>query len=131
MGFSIESLNSANSVKVSSIEPEYITVSLTGDVEASLRVCTYTDELGLLNYFKKLASYNKPWKNEVSWESFEKQFCISASCSSLGHVLFSIVLTNLSGSREDWEIRIGISSEFGLLEGFASDAERFFNQTRN
>ncbi|SUI63268.1 DUF6228 family protein [Shewanella baltica] len=130
MEFSIDSSISNNSLKFSSLESEYVTVQLTGVVTATARVCTYTDELGILNWLKKLASLKSPWKSAIEWKSLEDQFSISTTCSSLGEVRFSFQLRDMHGHPEEWKVTSSIVTDFGQLPSLAKQAERFFNHAR-
>lgn len=130
MEFTILSSDSSNALRFSNLEPEYVTVELAGIVSASVRVCTYTDELGILNWVNKLASYSRPWKSEISWHSLEGQFSISARCSSLGSIAFSFQLSDMHGHLEEWKVTSSIISDFGQLPHLAEQAKRFFNHAR-
>ncbi|APE00815.1 hypothetical protein ALT761_02371 [Alteromonas sp. 76-1] len=130
MEFSIVSSISNNSLRFSSLEPEYVTVDLSGVVSASVRVCTYTDENGISNWLNKLASFSKPWKSVIEWQSLESQFSISATCSSLGEVRLSFQLSDMHGHPEEWHVTSSILTDFGQLPVLAKQAERFFNHAR-
>ena len=126
MNFSIDSVDSKNSIRFSQREPEYFTVHLTGSVQASCRVCTYTDEFGLMNFFQKLAKTNKPWNGVLHWKSLDEKFQIFTTCSSLGHVIFEVRMHGLAGYPEEWNVKVGITSDFGQLSSYSTSAERFF-----
>jgi hypothetical protein len=130
MEFSIDSSISNNSIRFSKLEPEYVTVSFSGVVSASARVCTYTDETGISNWLNKLASFSKPWKSAIEWQSLESQFSISATCSSLGEVRLSIQLSDLHGHPEEWKVSSSVVTDFGQLPILAKHAEHFFNHAR-
>ncbi|MDP2538157.1 DUF6228 family protein [Alteromonas stellipolaris] len=130
MEFSIDSSISNNLLRFSKPEPEYITVHLSGIVSASARVCTYTDETGISNWLNKLASFSKPWKEAIEWQSLENQFSVSATCSSLGEVRLSFQLTDMHGHPEEWQVTSSIIIDFGQLQVLAKQAEHFFNHAR-
>ncbi len=111
-------------------ESEYVTVHLSGILSASVRVCTYTDESGISNWLNKLASFSKPWKSAIEWQSLENQFSISATCSSLGEVRLSFQLSDLHGHPEEWQVTSSIVTDFGQLPVLAKQAEHFFNHAR-
>ena len=131
MDFSIDSSISGNSLKVVSLEPDYMFVELTGIVSVKLRVCTFTDEMGLPNFLRKLSKYNRPWKSEQEWNSLEEQFKISATCSKLGEVYLKITLSDMHGNPEQWSVSTSIVTKLGQLEHLANNAESFFNHERN
>ena len=130
MEFSIDSSISNNSLRFSMPESEYVTVYLSGILSASVRVCTYTDESGISNWLNKLASFSKPWKSAIEWQSLENQFSISATCSSLGEVRLSFQLSDLHGHPEEWQVTSSIITDFGQLPVLAKQAEHFFNHAR-
>jgi len=130
MEFSIDSSISNYSLRFSNPEPEYVTINFSGVVSASARVCTYTDENGISNWLKKLASFSKPWESEIEWQSLENQFSISASCSSLGEVHLSFQLSDMHGHPEEWQVKSSIITDLGQLPNLAQQAERFFKHAR-
>jgi len=103
---------------------EYIQVVLAGEVSASTTIWLYTEADSLSDFFETLSSYNKPWKDTRTWTSIENDLSISVSSSSLGAVLFEITLRSLQGE-EEWQINIGINSEFGQLNRIAKDVKDF------
>lgn len=127
MEFSIDSSVSANSLRFTHPEHDYFIVHSSGVACASVRVCTYTDEKGLLNFINELAAFNKPWKSARKWESIESQFSLSAICSSVGEVCFSFQLKGMLGHPEEWQLRSSILVDFGQLPHLATQADRFFN----
>ena len=131
MDFSINSSISGNSLKVVSLEPDYMFVELVGIVSVKLRVCTFTDEMGLPNFLRRLSKFNRPWKTEQEWQSLEHQFRISATCSNLGEVYLEIELSDMHGHPEQWSVKTSIVTELGQLEHLANNAESFFNHDRN
>ena len=79
--------------------------------------------------FNKLASYQKPWKDTISWESIEGEFKLSASCTSLGAIIFTITLKDLLGTSEALAIQVGLETEFGQLQQIAKRSDNFFNSS--
>lgn len=125
--FSIKSSSSDRELQFCDLGHEAFTVSLVGQSpQAKLRVCTYTDELGLLAFFKDLGAQPAPWGMERSWGSLEGEFHIQASCSPLGQVTFRATLLGNVGMEEEWRVSIGLQQEFGALEGLAQKASAFF-----
>jgi hypothetical protein len=127
MDFEITSTSSKNCVKFTNRESEYVTATISGVVQATSRVCTYTDEFGLRNFLRKLADMKKPWNGKIEWSSLEEQFYISSTCSSLGSVVFYISMHGDIGSPEQWSAKIGITAEFGQLDAIADNAHRFYS----
>jgi len=67
------------------------------------------------------------WQGIKSWESIEGEFIISATCSSLGEVLFTVRLRGLQGAPEEWTVSVGLATEFGQLRNIAKHAKGFFS----
>ena len=127
MELSICSASSAREVVFSNRDGEFFTVDLIGSPSATMRVSTYTDDLGLNNLFIKLGRMNKPWSKPLRWESLEGEFSISASCSSTGVVLFDFALLDLPGHPEESRLTFGLETEFGQLSELATESNSFFS----
>ena len=126
MEFILKSSTSQNEAVFSNLEPEYVTVAISGNVSASVRACTYTDERGLLNFFSKLAVFKKPWKVPVKWKTLEDQFSITATCDALGNVSFELTLQDNFGHPEPWFVQITLTSELGAMAHLKQEADAFF-----
>jgi len=126
MSFSIHSTSSSRELVFSDNRDEYFKVYIKGDVSAFVEVWAYTDANGLYGLFQELANYEKPWEGAKSWESIEGEFIISATCSPLGEVLFTIQLRGLQGAPEEWKVSVGLATEFGQLSNIAKHAKEFF-----
>jgi len=125
--FSIHSSSSSRELVFQSRKGEYFQVVLKGDVEAIADVWAYTDAQGLGRLFQELAAYERPWKGEKGWQSIEGEFSISATCSSLGEVRFLVKLRGLQGAPEEWNVQVGLATEFGQLGKIAKQAMAFFS----
>jgi hypothetical protein len=109
---------------------DYFTIELKGSaVQAAYAVWAYTDATGLADLFARLASYERPWNGDERWESIEGEFSLSARCSSLGEVLFSVRICGLQGASEEWQVSVAIATELGKLPKVAAGAHRFFGGT--
>lgn len=126
MEFILRSSTSQNKVVFSNLEPEYITVAISGNLSVSVRACIYTDERGLLNFFSKLAGFKKPWKAPIKWKTLEDQFSITARCDVLGNVSFDLILQDNLGHPEPWFVQVTLTSEFGAMTHLKQEAEAFF-----
>ena len=127
MEFSIKSTSSNQELVLSNRDGEYFEARLNGVVTAHVLVYAYTDEQGLSKLFQELGGMEKPWGGNLSWESLEGEFKISASCSSLGEVQFNILLWGLPGHPEEWRVNLGLVSELGQLQQITKQAKRFFS----
>jgi len=126
MSFSIHSTSSSRELIFSDLRHEYFKVYIKGDVSAYIEVWAYTDANGLYSLFHNLAKYEKPWQGEKRWESIEGEFIISVTCSPLGEVLFTIRLRGQQGAPEEWELSVGLITEFGQLSNIEKHAREFF-----
>lgn len=124
--FSIHSASSSRELIFSNHKDEYFRVELVGDVSAAIDVWAYTDAQGLCELFQELASFEIPWQGEKGWSSIEGEFNISASCSTLGDVLFKVRLYGMLGAPEEWRVSAGLATEFGQLQHIAKRAAEFF-----
>jgi hypothetical protein len=123
--FSIKSSSSSRELVFSAYEDGYFLVELKGEVAAAINVWAYTDALALRDLFQELAELQRPWQGSKSWGSVEGELSISATCSALGEVVFSIALQQRSGSSEDWRIQAGLVTELGQLPSIAKGAALF------
>ncbi len=85
----------------------------------------------LTDFFEGLASQDKPWQDIKDWESWEKEFRISATCTSLGQVYFDIQLASNPEDEEAWVARFKIRSDFGALPQLAKNAKAIFGPGPN
>jgi Family of unknown function (DUF6228) len=128
--FTIYSASSDRSVTFSNHSGDYFQVDLKGEnLAARIKVYAYTDAFGLNTLFQELATHSKPWAEAKKWESLEGEFSISATCSTLGNVLFHINMRMLPGHPEESSLSTGISSELGQISNIAKEAERFFSSS--
>ncbi|WP_425280003.1 DUF6228 family protein [Holophaga foetida] len=125
--FSIRSNTSDRELVFRDLSGEYFTADLRGnDLRAAQAVCTYTDPLGLVRFFETLAAWEQPWRQPFEWRSLEDEFSISATCSPLGEVLFTVSISGQPGAPEEWQASFSITSELGLLPSIAKAAKAFF-----
>ncbi|MGY0653105.1 DUF6228 family protein [Luteimonas sp. A537] len=109
---------------------DYFTVELRGaSVQATHTVWAHTDARGLANLFARLATYERPWSGNERWESIEGEFLLSATCSPLGEVNFSVRILGLQGAPEEWQVSASLTTELGQLPKVAAGAHRFFGGT--
>lgn len=122
----IASVKSPLTLTISEIKGESFYVSLDSPfLSASRGVYSFPDPKGISNLLQQIASNEKPWEGEVSWESLEGEFRLGASCSSLGSVTFKIRIRQFNGE-EAWDVDTELVSEFGQLSKIATNAERLF-----
>jgi hypothetical protein len=125
--FKIHSVSSNRELVVHSHRDEYFHVELKGaEVTASTDVWIPTDRNGLNAFFQELAGYKIPWNGERGWGSLEGEFEISATCTTLGQVIFQVRLAGMVGGSEEWKVQAGLDTELGQLESIAREAGRFF-----
>ncbi|WP_425493525.1 DUF6228 family protein [Marilutibacter chinensis] len=78
-------------------------------------------------FFSRIASYESPWKDSEQCSSLEGDLSISACCSPLGIVTFSISMHRQFGGPEEWCVSSDITAELGQLPSIATAAGRFFS----
>ena len=89
-------------------------------------VWAYTDADGLCQLFSRLGEYSRPWTGLEIWESIEGDFRLSAACSSLGSVTFSVEMAGLQGAPEEWRVSASLVTEMGRMQELSAGAHRFF-----
>lgn len=125
--FIIKSASSSSRIRFRDHDRDYFTVELeTFPVTARARISSFTVGNGLAHWFAELAACRKPWEGSREWASMESDFIISATCSLSGTVGFTIELSGLPGSYEEWRVSAGLTSELGILPGIAEAAQGFF-----
>jgi hypothetical protein len=126
--FSIKSNASDRELAFLSPRPDHFIVELRGVALAVKReVYTYTDARGLSNFFSSLSAHDRGWTDTRRWESLEGEFSISAQCSALGHVSFSIRIRDMLGGLEEWDVSAQLVTELGALTVIAKHARSFFD----
>jgi len=125
---SINSVNSDRALIFSQRVGEIFRVDLKAHaLSASIEVSTYTDNDGLNKLFQELGGSERPWQGKRFWSSLEGEFTLSATCSSLGAVCFTVSLRSLTGTSEEWSVEAGLETEFGQLTQIAKNSKAFFN----
>lgn len=102
----------------------YLTVSLEGhQYFGKVEVWLETgDAAGLARFFGDLGKMEAPWKGPHIWSSLEGDLELSATCSSLGAIVFKVAMVARQGAAEEWNLHAGIETEFGQLARIAADA---------
>ncbi|HNB76730.1 MAG TPA: DUF6228 family protein [Enterococcus faecalis] len=127
--FSIRSTSSNRELVFSSRKGEYFHVELKGiAMSASTDVWATTDNNGLNAFFQEIASFKNPWQGTRDWGSLEGEFEISATCTTLGHVIFEVKMAGQIGGTEEWKAQFCLETELGQLETIARNASIFFKQ---
>ena len=98
----------------------------SNDVQASCGVYEFMHNDGVAIFLQRLASFDRPWPGHDQWTSLEGEFSISAACSSLGIVTFTVKLSGLPGAPEEWQLVASLTSELGQLQNLARRASLFF-----
>jgi hypothetical protein len=126
--FSIKSSSSDKEIVFSAPEKDYFTVELKSDeVRAIRKVYAFSPQNpGPKALFARIARHDRPWESEEGWGSLEGEFSLSATCSQLGVVTFSLSLLSRLGGPEDWSISATLTSDLGQLPSIAAGAEQFF-----
>lgn len=125
--FSIRSTISNRELIFSACKGDYFHVELKDIVlSASTEVWAAADNQGLNNFFQEIARSQSPWKGTRAWGSLEGEFEISATCTTLGHVIFLIKMAGQIGAAEEWKIQFGLETELGQLDLIARNASEFF-----
>jgi hypothetical protein len=126
--FSIKSNSSNRELRFLEPRRDLFTVQIHGSgVTARREVSAYTDARGIARLFSKLAACERPWTGVESWTSLEGEFSLSATCSALGHVTLSILISDAFGGDEEWRLSVSLVTELGQLPKIAADARAFFD----
>lgn len=123
----IKSTCSDRELVLSNRNGDHFEARISGDIEVSVSVYEHTSFYGLDTLFQKLGSQTKPWEGELSWESIEGEFKITANCSSLGHVQFDVSFWGHIGSPGEWRLNVGLENELGQLPVLAKKSAMFFS----
>lgn len=127
--FEISSNTSDEKYVFSNQDGEYFTFAVVGsNLSAKIRVCTYTDELGILKLFESANKSMKPWDGSKSWESLEGEFKIELSCSSTGQVKIFVAMCKSRGGINSWVIKFNLNTELGELTSIEDKLRKFFCQ---
>jgi len=126
--FSITSSSSNSELVFSEPRKDYFTVEFKcGEVQAIRKVYAYSPHrpsIGAL--FARIASQDRPWEGAEYWESLEGEFSLSATCSHLGAVTFSISIHSRPDARDKWRISVTLSVGLGQLPAIGASATQFF-----
>jgi len=124
---SIRSMVSRREIVFSQRQDERFHIELKGfEVSASADVWTNTDASALNNLFQDIGGLASPWQGERAWGSIEEDFVLSATCTSLGSVIFRVEIRGAQGTPEEWRVNAGLVVEFGQLEQIAMSSNVFF-----
>ena len=126
--FSIKSSSSDTELAFSGPRKDYFTVELKGNEVGVIRqVYAYSPHSPSLGaFFLRISHHNRPWASTERWESLEGEFNLSATCSSLGEVTFSLVMHSRLDVADGWRIVATLTADLGQLPGIGAAAEQFF-----
>ena len=127
--FSIRSSSSDTELVFSGARKDYFTVELKGNNEVRVirQVYAYSPHSPNLGaFFLRIAHHNRPWAIAEFWDSLEGEFNLSATCSSLGVVTFSLVMHSRDEVVDGWRIVATLTADLGQLPGIGAAAEQFF-----
>src|SRR4026207_2114219 len=126
--FSIKSNASDRELVFLSPRSDHFIVQLRGTaLQVSREVYAYTDARGVSDCVGELAAGRRPWGETRSWESLEGEFALSAACSALGQVTFSIRIRDMFGGPAEWDVQAGAFPELGPPPPSAGHAGLFFD----
>ena len=127
--FSIRSSSSDTELTFSGARKDYFTAELKGNNEVRVirQVYAYSPHSPNLGaFFLRIAHHDRPWASVEFWESLEGEFNLSATCSSLGVVTFSLVMHSRDEVVDGWRIVATLTADLGQLPGIGAAAEQFF-----
>jgi hypothetical protein len=128
--FTIHSNSSDRKVRFLDRRGDEFVVEIEGrGVTATQWVSAFTDSKRLAQWMEELAANELPWRGARSWATLEGEFQISATCTSGGAVTFSVTLSGLPGSSEEWRVSAGVTCELGQLASLAQTARQFFEDS--
>ena len=124
----IESSNSDARLEFSELKGEYFRASLhSSSHTAHMRVSTYTDPFGVVRLFKEAASDWRGWAGEKFWETLERDFRLTMTCNSTGHISLQVYISHDCGNPDPWRLHAELGIEAGQLGSAAKNIELFFD----
>ena len=125
-GLSIKSVVSGRELVLHGPRPFEFTAELRGGPAMAMTdVYSPPDYNYLAGFLEELAALDAPWKEARRWSSLDKELRLSATCTSLGRVQFTVQLEPQLGGEEGWSVTADIAYDFGMLPSLALDARRF------
>lgn len=125
--FSIKSNSTDKELRFFGAGEYSFSVALRGaEIYAIREVYCPLGSSGFVQFFTQLATHERPWAGAESCASIEGDFSLSAHCSPLGVVTFSVTIHGPFGVAEEWQLSSQLTSELGQLPRIASSAKHFF-----
>ena len=125
--FTIKSTATDKELRLSGPGEYEFTVELQGtEIYAIQRIYCPLGSSEFTQFFARLASYERPWSATEHCASLEGDFSLSARCSAVGIVTFSISILRQFGGPEEWKLTCDLDTELGQLPRIASQARNFF-----
>jgi Family of unknown function (DUF6228) len=130
----IKSSSGGNTLRLSNPKPpgsrypvESIWMELRGrEIAASSSQIYLYQSHDLMEFFEDLARHWKGWEGEKRWCSIEKDFVLSATSDSVGHISLGVSLRS-GPYDEDWTVETAITIDSGQLEKVAGEMKRFLH----
>jgi hypothetical protein len=96
-------------------------------LSASTRVYAYQPTgASLSKLFHSMAREWRGWSGQQVYDSLESEFALACSSDGLGHVKITVRLTDTATRL--WSLKAELTTDAGLLDRMAADAERFERQ---
>ena len=106
---------------------EYYRVALKAkNLIASAKIYAFEPHSELAQYFSDLAVHWKGWNGEKKWNSLEREFTLSCTSDSQGHIAMEVELKSRV-NEEYWSVLVEVNVDAGHLEEIASNVKRFFS----
>jgi hypothetical protein len=126
--FSIRSSSTAKELRFLNAANFCFSVELRGaEIYAVREVYCPPGSTDFAGFFARLASHERPWDGVQSCESLEGELALSAQCSPLGVVTFSVRIRGQIGVQEEWQLTSDLVSDLGGLPRIAAAAGHFFD----
>ena len=122
----IKSSNTAATLTFLERKGDYFSVCFESPgVSVKKRVWGYTDCEFLVGLFETISREWRGWKGALDWNSIESDYCLSATCDSLGHVMLEIQIREVEGP-EVWSSEVSLGIDSGQTENVAKVVRKFF-----
>ncbi len=103
------------------VTKEYLEIGLeTPHAATHIKVFMYTDMPLLTAFFKEIAANWKGWQGIKKFCSVERDFCVEASHNGIAVVCLKIMLSSVTSTGVEGELRVSMNLECGALENIAN-----------
>jgi hypothetical protein len=123
----LQASSPSSSLHFSNKNGEYFDLEITTPALSARKkifIYTYASSNGFVDFFERLASFQRPWPHHEEWETLEGELKLDATCSASGLVEIKVNLQNMV-ENDNWSLKCTMIFDFGSLAKISSDAKRF------